>query len=242
MRGTFTLLSVIVSWLTHTMLCAQPMHGHVMDVGSNEPVEGVCILNIYTEEKTHSNPEGEFSVEIEAGQLVEFRKQGYKILRVRVPQGKRPTYFKVMMQRAGTDVVDYVNSRGAAPDYKTDSMRYYALYKETLEMPRLNGVDAVQHPFSAMSKKNRQIWAFQDEYRFYQEQKYIDYTFNPKLVSNITSLQGDSLQAYMELFRPTYDQLRGMSEYAYYNYIKRTAELYRQRGIRARMSRSRTSQ
>lgn len=242
MRGSFTLLSIIVSWLTHTIVCAQPMHGHVMDAGNNQPMQGVNVYNIYTEEHIQTSKDGEFLVKIDEGQLVEFRKDGYKILRVRIPRGKRPSYFKVIMEKTGTDVEDYVNSRGAAPDYKTDSMRYYALYKETLEYPRLTGVEAIQHPFSAMSKKNRQIWAFQDEYRFYQEQKYIDYTFNPKLVNSITGLQGDSLQVYMEIFRPSYQYLRSMSEYAYYNYIKRTVEAYRKRGRAARMAPPRTNQ
>lgn len=232
----------MVSWLTHTLVCAQPMQGHVLDVSGGKPMEGVLVNNIFTDERMNSDKDGAFSVAVDEGQLVEFRKEGYKVLRVRIPQGKRPSYFRVMMQRSGTDVVDYMHTREAAPDYKTDSMRYYALYKESLEFPKLTGLEALQHPFSAMSKKNRQIWAFQDEYRFYQEQKFIDYTFNNKLVNAITGLEGDSLQTYMELFRPTYDQLRSMSEYTYFNYIKRTAELYRQRGIRSKMAPSRSSQ
>ncbi|HEY9177161.1 MAG TPA: hypothetical protein VIN07_05700 [Flavipsychrobacter sp.] len=242
MRDCFTLLGVIVSWLTHTLVCAQPMQGHVLDVSDGKPVQGVVVYNIYTEEKMISSNEGAFTVIVEEGHLVEFRKDGYKVLRVRIPQGKRPSYFRVMMQELGTDVEDYMHSRRAAPDYKTDSAKYYALYKESLEVPRLTGIDVIQHPFSAMSKKNRQIWAFQDEYRFYQEQKYIDYTFNPKLVHRITGLEGDSLQGYMELFRPTYEQLRSMSEYTYFNYIKRTAEAYRRRGIRSKWPHSRGSQ
>lgn len=241
MRITFTLCTLL-TWLAHTLVCAQPMQGHVLDVSSTDPVDGVEIRNIHTQENIHTDGKGHFNVDVEPGHLVEFRKPGYKVLRVRIPDGKRPSYFRVMMQQAGTDVVDYMHSRGAAPDYKTDSMRYYALYKETLEYPRLKGYQVIQHPFSAMSKKNRQIWAFQEEYRFYQEQKYIDYTFNPKLVTRVTGLEGDSLQSYMEMFRPTYDQLRSMSEYAYFNYIKHTAELYRVRGIRSRQSTSRSAQ
>lgn len=242
MRVIYTLLGIMSYWLTHTFVCAQPMQGHVMDVNSKQPVEGVVIHNIFTEQKIESNHTGEFSVKVDQGHLVEFRKEGYKVLRVRIPQGQRPSYFKVMMQRKGTDVVDYMHSRGAAPDYKTDSLRYYALYKEALEFPRLKGYEVIQHPFSAMSKKNRQIWAFQNEYQFYQEQKYIDYTFNSKLIKEVTGFEGDSLQSYMELFRPTYQQLRTMSEYNYFSYIKITAELYRKYGIRARMARPRSSE
>lgn len=240
MRVYYT-LCVIVSWMTHTLVCAQPMEGHVLDVSNSDPVEGVRVFNIYSEEEMVSDANGAFNVHVHAGELVEFRKEGYKVLRVRIPEGKRPSYFKVMMQQKGTDVVDYMHTRGAAPDYKTDSMRYYALYKESLEFPRLTGYQVIQHPFSAMSKKNQQIWAFQDEYRFYQEQKFIDYTFNHKLINRITHLEGDSLQAYMEIFRPTYQQLRSMTEYAYFNYIKHTAEIFRERGIRSRMVRPRSS-
>lgn len=228
-------------WLPHAIVCAQPMQGHVMDVSNKQPVEGVVVHNIFTEQKIESNNTGAFSLKVDEGQLVEFRKAGYKVLRVRIPQGKRPSYFKVMMQKQGTDVVDYMHTREAAPDYKTDSMRYYALYKEALEFPRLTGYEVIQHPFSAMSKKNRQIWAFQNEYQFYQEQKYIDYTFNSKLIGQVTGLAGDSLQSYMELFRPTYQQLRAMSEYNYYNYIKWTAQRYREHGERARFVRPRSS-
>lgn len=242
MRGNFTLLSIIVSWMVHAISYAQPMQGHVMDVGANQPMQGVSIFNIHTSERLETDNEGAFSVKVDEGQLIEFRKEGYKVLRVRIPQGKRPSYFRVMMQKAGTDVVDYVHERGAAPDYKTDSLRYYALYKETLEVPKLTGIDVIQHPFSAMSKKNRQIWAFQEEFRQFQEQKYIDYTFNPKLVSNITGLQGDSLQTYMELYRPSYPHLRSMSEYTYYNYIKRTAEIYRRRAVKPRINHGRSPQ
>lgn len=243
MKIFYTLFGIIASWLAmHTMVCAQPMQGHVLDVSDSKPVEGVVVFNIHSGQKIESNSAGEFSVKVDEGQLVEFRKDGYKVLRVRIPAGKRPSYFKVMMQRKGTDVVDYVNSRQAAPDYQTDSMRYYALYKESLEFPRLTGYEVIQHPFSAMSKKNRQIWAFQDEYKFYQEQKFIDYTFNAKLIREITGLENDSLQVYMEMFRPTYNQLREMSEYTYFNYIKATAQAFRERGIRAKMPHSRSSQ
>jgi hypothetical protein len=246
MRGYYTLLSILVSWWTHAVVCAQPntlqeMKGDVIDLYDNRPVNDVSIRNIYTDEIAGSEHNGHFSIGVQTGQLVEFRKEGYKVLRVRVPQGKLPSYFKVMMQRMGTGVTDYMNARGAAPDYKTDSAKYYALYKEALEVPRLSGLDAIQHPFSALSKKNKQIWAFQEEYEFYQQQKFIDYTFNPKLVQNITGFGGDSLQKYMELFRPTYDQLRNMNEYTYYNYIKVTSTAFRKRGIRSKMQPSRSA-
>src|SRR5690606_16909788 len=120
-------------------------------------------------------------------------------------------------------------------------IKYYNLYKHQLEFPKLKGYQAIQHPFSALSKKNRQIWAFQDHYAWFQQEKYIQYNFNEKLITDITGLAADSVQMYMQMFRPTYEELRSMNEYTYYNYIKRTVELYRERGIRAKMSPVRNS-
>ena len=78
-----------------------------------------------------------------------------------------------------------------------------------------------------MGEKKRQIWAFQKEYNYWEQQKYVDYTFNERLVTNLTDLKGDSLQIYLKKFRPSYEQLRNMNEYTFYFYIKETAELYR---------------
>jgi len=88
-------------------------------------------------------------------------------------------------------------------------------------------LDMINHPFSALSKKNRQIWAFQDLIEEENKQKYLDYTFNSELVSSLTGLKGDSLQYYMRRFRPDHDVLRNMKMIEFYQYIKRTAEFYR---------------
>ena len=134
-----------------------------------------------------------------------------------------------------------VEVNGIPRDYKSDSLRYYQLYKEALEFPQLSGLDVIRHPFSAMSKRNRQIWAFQAHYIWYQQQKYIDFAFNEKVVASVTGLRGDSAQTYIQMFRPTYEQLRSMNEYAFYNYIKRTVTAYRERGPRAKMGSSRST-
>lgn len=243
MRGYFPLLVVTLICSLHQMVYAQnDMQGKILDHNTKLPVKDVQVLNVHTGDVMVCDEEGVFKMSVTGGNLVEFRKDGYKIIRVRVPEGKLPSYFKVIMQEAGTEVVDYVYARGAAPDYKTDSMRYRRIYGSTLDVPKLTGLDVIRHPFSAMSKKNQQIWAFQDEYKWYQEQKYIDYTFNEDLINKVTGLGGDSLQSYMRMFRPTYKYLRSMNEYAYLNYIKTTVDAYRRRGIRARQPVIRSSQ
>jgi hypothetical protein len=242
MCGLLTRISPAVGLLVMFMQVVaygQTMQGQIMDITDNKPLEDVVVSNVYSETADNSDKDGKFSIAVAAGQLVEFKKGGYKVIRIRVPQGKLPNYFKVGMERYTPGVPNFENN--ASPDYKTDSLKYALLYKRELEHPRLTGLDIIRHPFSAMSKKTQQIWAFQDEYSMYQQQKFIDYTFNDKLIASLTGLTGDSLIQYKQLFRPTYEQLRSMTEYTFLNYIKRTVLLYRQHGIRARMSPQRST-
>lgn len=217
---------------------AQPINGQVIDMTEKKPIPGVSITDAMNTLNTSSNNEGNFTLYASKGQLIELKKPGYKTLRVRIPDGTIPPFFKLGLEKQKDDAPQaYVPPK----DYHEDSIRYYNLYKHELEFPRMSGLDMIQHPFSAMSKHNRQIWAFQDNYSWFQQEKYINYTFNETLITNITGLTGDSLQVYMHTFRPTYNQLRNMSEYSFYTYIRQTGTIFRQKGIHYRSSPSRGS-
>lgn len=232
------LLMYTLLLLLGTEAKGQNIQGQIMDIGDNRPIENVIISNVYHDLAVESDKNGKFTITVKAGELVEFRKNGYKVVRVRIPQGKLP-YFTVALQKYDPAVPIFENM--ASPDYKSDSIKYAQLYKKELEFPTMTTIQVIQHPFSAMSKHNQQVWAFQKEFNWYQQQKYIDYTFSDKLITSITGLLGDSLRIYKRLFRPTYEQLRNMGEYNYLVYIKRTVDAYRQRGVRARSSQSRST-
>jgi len=204
----------------------QTIRGEVVDANDGKPVANVSLYNVYNGANFTTTDDGKFLVTAGKGELVEFRKLGYKITRVRIPAGTIPEYFKIIMQKGPIELPE-VNIAGIAKDYKTDSIRFRNIYKHELEFPTMSTLDVIQHPFTALSKRNRQIWHFQKEYAYYQEQKYVDYTFNEKLVSSLTGLQGDSATRYMQFYRPTYEQLRSMNEYTFYNYIKQTVQRYR---------------
>ncbi len=220
-----------LSWLLVAAFAAdaQTIKGEVIDANDGKPVENVSVVNVYNNISYTTAGDGKFFVPAAKNELLEFRKLGYKITRVRIPAGSIPPYFRIIMQKGPIELQE-VNIHGQAKDYHSDSLRYHEIYKHELDFPTLSAIDAISHPFTALSKRNREIWAFQKEYDHFQKEKYIDYTFNDKLVSRITGLQGDSLVRYMQRYRPGYEQLRAMSEYNFYNYIKQTAERYRALG------------
>lgn len=209
-----------------TVSFATTITGEIIDAHTKAAIGQVSIVNIHTEVSTISDDLGKFTIVASHGQLLEFRKLGYKTLRIRIPEGTIPPYFRLVMQQGPIELPEF-DVAGRARDWKKDSIRYYELYKGAIEFEKLDGLDIIRHPFSALSKRNRQIWAFQKEYNYWEQQKFIDYTFNEKLVSTLTGLSGDSLQVFMKRFRPSYDFLRAINEYSFYTYVKESAEYFR---------------
>ena len=207
---------------------AQTIRGEVLDVDNKKPLTGVEILNIYTMLNISNDNQGAFIIAASGGQLLEFKKPGYKTARVRVPQGYIPSYFRIIMKKGISEISKENSIAGSNRyDYKSDSIRYHELYKTELDFPKLSGLGVVQSPFSAMSKKNREIWQFQDDYTEFEKEKYVDKTFTEEAVSKFTGLTGDSLHYFMRRYRPSFEQLKGMNEYSFYNFVKSSVYRYR---------------
>ncbi len=221
-RFSGILLLLFCSFFSH----GETIRGEVIDLTERTILTFVNIQNIHVGISTSTDDSGRFSIAATAGQLIEFRKLGYKTVRFRVPPGKLPEYFKITMQQGPIELPE-TEVAGGIRNYKKDSIRYHELYKNALEFPELTGLDVIRHPFSALSKRNRQIWAFQKEYNYFEQEKYVDYTFNENLVTNLTGLSGDSAAVYLKKYRPPYEMLRSMNEYTFYTFIKQTVELFR---------------
>ncbi len=205
---------------------AQTIKGEVYDKENNRPVKGVSIENVYTSLSVTTNDDGAFVIAASKDQLLEFSKPGYKMTRVRIPRGYMPTYYKIALEHGFVKAEEMMLAENRY-NYKKDSLRYRELYKHELDFEKLSAVGAIAHPFSALSKRNREIWRFQADYDQMEQEKYIDRTFNAALVSKFTGLTGDSLRNYMVRFRPSYQELRSMTDYNFFTFIKRTANTYR---------------
>jgi len=135
-----------------------------------------------------------------------------------------------MMQTGAIELDEFaVRDRERNRSFQDDSIANHEIYRKALDLPRMSATDVINHPFSALSKQNRQAWAFQKEYSYFEQEKYIDYTFNERLVTNLTGLKGEQAQEYMRAYRPSYEMLHSLSEYDFYYYVKRTGEIWKQR-------------
>ncbi len=214
--------------LFNSITCfGQAIHGEVADMENKRPITGVTIENIHTSLDVTTFDDGTFLIAASGGQLLEFKKPGYKTVRVRIPQGYIPSYFKIIMKRGVSEVKDMYAENDGRYDYTSDSIRFHELYKHELDFPRLSTIDMIAHPFSALSAKNREIWAFQEDFDNFEKEKYVDRTFSEAVITRFTGLTGDSLRYFMRRYRPTYQQLKSMNDYTFFSYIRTNAQRYR---------------
>ena len=212
-------------------LFAETMTGMITDLRTGKPMPYVGYENVYSHVGGVTDSSGTFAIVVAKGELVEFRKMGYKTERVRVPAGIIPPYFKIQMQEAAYELAE-IQVYDRYRNFKNDSQRNYELYKQAIEYQKLSGYQVIQHPFTAMSKHYQRIMSFQREYEFLEKMRYVDYAFSEHTISKLTGLSGDDLNSYMRVYRPSYEQLRSMSDYAFYAYIKETAVLWTKRKAR----------
>jgi hypothetical protein len=72
-------------------------------------------------------------------------------------------------------------------------------------------------------RKNKQNLAFQKRMVEDEEDRYVDYRFNAKLIHRITGLAGDTLARYKKLYRPSYSFVVSSTLAQFYEYLLNTS-------------------
>lgn len=75
-------------------------------------------------------------------------------------------------------------------------------------------------------RKNKSMLRFQERLLQQEKDKYIDHRFNRGLVKRLTALDGDKLEQFMIIYRPTHEFVMATSEYDFQLYIKSAAEQF----------------
>ncbi len=219
----FILIASILMVTVNSDVLALVMKGRVYDMKTNQPMANVNIVNTYSQTGMTTDSSGNFTLNVEKGHLIEFRRIGYKVVRIRIDSGQLP-FYNIGMKEGAFDLEE-VEIRGN--NYKLDSVERFETYKWAIEHYKLEGLDIAQHPFDALSKRNRQIWAFQKRYEYFEKEKFVDYVFNAKLISRITPLKDSAdIILYQRYYRPSYEQVKAWSEYEFMEYIKQTAAAF----------------
>ena len=226
MPRSLQLLSLIAFYsLISVPAFALVMKGKVYDRENQKPLSGVNVINTFTQIVYVTDSTGAFTLNVEEGHLIEFKKNGYQLARVRISGSNLPFYSIGL--RKGAYEIPEINITGH--NFQSDSIDNQETYKWASDHYTLDGLDVIAHPFDALSKRNRQICAFQKRFQYFEKQKFIDYVFNDDLIGKITGLKGDNLLDYKKAYRPEYEQIQAWNTYEFYDYIKQTGLAFKER-------------
>ncbi len=157
---------------------------------------------------------------IKTGELLLIDKEGYENARIRIANERNPLFYNLHLDK----IQNRLDPQGHLLPYQRDSLKFVNTYSLILNGSKKgeNNASGGGISLDALSKKNRDRWAFQAMYEKWQNDKYVDFIFNKALISEITKLEGDDLRLFMQYYRPTYSFLRSATEYEYLDYIKKS--------------------
>ena len=220
------LLVILLMSISTYKLFAVKIIGKVVNLNTDKPLAHVDISNVHSGVTFKTSIDGTFEMEVKAGDLVEFRLEQFQVARVKIKSDNVAKFYLIQMQTMPSDIENQLMK-----DYfmgaKIDSIKRAELYEKALNHYKLKGLDIIQHPFDAMSKRNRMIWRFQKNYEIWEKDKFIDYVFNDRLIVQLTGLEAENIEAYKKKYRPSYETIKSLNEYGFYSYIKETVKQYK---------------
>jgi hypothetical protein len=199
-------------------------------------MEAVSVLST-SGKGTMTNGEGHYEIEVEEKDSIWFSYLNKATKKFPVLKIITPFEFDISLQ-VNVAVLKEVKIR--PKNYKLDSLRNRSDYAKIFNYqnpkltPTINGMgvgfdlDEIINMFRF--RRNRSMAAFQQRLLLEEQEKFVDHRFNKALVRRLTLLDGNELDSFMRVFRPSYIFTQLSGDYEFQQYIK--TSLYRfKRGL-----------
>lgn len=176
------------------------------------PVAATKVFNARTQISTFTNEQGFFSIEARFNDLIYFEAPGFKLCTRKTGVAKNGvaemnvSLFKLTIQ------LDEFVFRPIYSAYQLDSIERRAVYSRALARHKSSLGSPVSWVVEKFNKNSKQIFKFQKNYVYWEDQKFIDSRYTPELVGQLTRLSGDSLAFFMNAHPVPYDFARAASE------------------------------
>jgi len=189
--------------------------GKVRKKGSAEILVSVSIQNHTQRKYDLSDEGGNYRIPAREGDQLFFSSVGFITDTLIVTSDMLAGDFPVLLE---TRIVALPSFQvGSLSNYQLDSMARREEYKWIYEHGNVQRVEKERHGdgvglsldlFRNASKGDKDREKLKKRLLKEEEQHYIDYRYNREFISRLTHLKGDSLQKFMEQYRPTYDYTR----------------------------------
>ncbi|MFZ4262487.1 hypothetical protein ACFRAE_10600 [Sphingobacterium sp. HJSM2_6] len=203
--------------------------GLVLEKGSSERVSEANIANLRSKAKVVSNSYGVFTIEVQIGDTLSISKVGYGPVKTVIN-----TLEDILVDmQAGTTLETIVITRSTKEAELNQYLKDYE--KKGIYNGGHNRLGTyVSSPATALynlfGKEAKNAKRFERYVSQELEATKVDRIFNKTLVSRLTSLEGDDLQSFMELYRPSLTSVEKWGEYDLMTYITNSFKSWNAQG------------
>ncbi|WP_219223483.1 carboxypeptidase-like regulatory domain-containing protein [Pedobacter antarcticus] len=228
---------------------SQYLTGLVIDEATRKPIKNARVAT--SSNATYTTSTGSFVLNhFHSGDTITVSYLGYEAYHIR-HSNRSKTDTLLILLKSNSIVLLEVRVKGIR-NYTRDSLNkrkeYAAFYaykapkfKDIFITKSLN-VSTQYSPFqnstsslvgvnllsviSLLSKNNVPVSKMQKQLLKDEEYNYVDHVFSKEKVQSLTSLKGDSLQNFMNEYRPSIKELKQMTDYQLILYIKKSYDTF----------------
>jgi CarboxypepD_reg-like domain len=229
------LISLVATLLLAFTASAQSykIRGYVYDSSRNYPLEAVSVLRS-SGGGSVTNSDGYYEIAVAETDSIWFSYLGKPTVKFPVLKIQNTMEFDISLQ-VSVPTLKEVKIR--PKNYRFDSMQNRQDYAKIFnyQKPKLKtmtpqygtgmGFDLDEIINMFRFKRNRSMASFQQRLLLEEEDKFVDHRFNKALVRRLTMLDGNELDSFMRVYRPSFTFVKFAGDYEFQFYIKEA--LYR---------------
>ncbi|MFD0940487.1 carboxypeptidase-like regulatory domain-containing protein [Pedobacter boryungensis] len=242
MKSFFILTLLLFS----NQVFAQNVNGYVIDDITKLPIENVQVIT--ENSTTFTSATGKFNLGIlKNGAKISFRNVGYETYEVSITKEMLKDTLRISLKSSPINL-NAVIIKGAR-NYKLDSLNLRKEYAKVFDYkaPRISDIFIQKSPsykspfantnpnstasiislnvlqvFNLLGKNKTPVSKLKQTLLKDEDMNYVDHVFSKGKVELITHLKADSLQNFMQRYRPTIQEAKRLNEYEMILYIKKS--------------------
>ncbi|MCU0386996.1 MAG: carboxypeptidase-like regulatory domain-containing protein [Chitinophagaceae bacterium] len=187
--------------------------GVIYDISQKTPLEGVSVMAT-NGSGTSTDEFGRYKIMVRPSDSLFFSYQGKETAKYPVLKMEDFSQFNMALH---VYVHALPNVIVRPPDYRMDSIQNRLDYAKYFDYKKPNPISSINvgptgvgmDPNEIINmfrfKRNRQLASLQRRLIQEEEDKYIDFRFSAKFISELTGLKDEELKLFMRKYRPPYD-------------------------------------
>lgn len=186
--------------------------GYVLDSLSKNPLINARVENSKTHKGITTDIYGYFELEAIDNEFLIISMLGYKNKYVNLTSYNQDKPIMIYLAIKPVQLKDVVITKGPTK-YQIDSARNASLYKSIIEYEQQKSVfSPVTSAYQKFSKKHRNIRKFKSQMETMEKQKFIDSRYNAPFVMELTQMNEEEAQLFINKYPIEYDFARAASD------------------------------